>query len=510
MLANLLRHPVCRHPVAHWGALVIAALSSIALGLWVAGVGQSTPNPIPTGPRPDGVYWAAVRACKRAFLNTQDQRRCSAVAWEEASSTARAISTPSFHKAAREGMYELVGWTPDRGRGGTWNTNSNNAVAWDYDSGLWAGSELAHWWQSALALRTVVRYLERTDTTGPIYQRVLERTYRLEIHHPHAVASDYFVNRYGDDTAWWGIAWLDAANYEFRYVHDTAEAAAFLRLAEHDALYLAHMPKSCGGVVWELGYPPDTVTNAEYVALMADLYSFRNAAGPFNDPARARQWLHDATSDLSWLERSGLVNLAAGKVSDRMTRSCDPSAGPLTYTEGEMADALVQMGNALHDRAYYGEAARFINFATTRSLSNMVSRNGILQEPCEPSRSMCVPGDGASAALSGGPVRRWLDRLAWKGILAQAVDDFATATGSNRYRAFLHRQATAIVNNAIRDAHSLPGKCQSPSACEFVFYWAWPLSPARPMIVTTGTQMNALDVLTGVLAHSSGGPLGVY
>jgi hypothetical protein len=121
-----------------------------------------------------------------------------------------------------------------------------------------------------------------------------------------------------------------------------------------------------------------------------------------------------------------------------------------------------------------------------------------------------VPAVAASAALAGGPVRRWLDRLSWKGILAAAVDDFALATGSSRYSAFLHRQATAIVTHSIRDARDEPGACGSPASCQFVFYWAWPLSPARPMIVTTGTQMSALEALTGALPHPSGGPLGVY
>jgi len=470
-------------------------------------VGQSTPDPVPLGPHPDAAYWNAVRMCRSVFTHPQDQRQCGAVAWQSIAAAASAASTPSSQHAAREGLYELLGWNPTPGR---WNTNPDNAVSWDYDSGLWAGHELAHWWQSALALRSVVRYLERTGTTGQLYQRALERTYRLEIHHPQAIASDYFVNQYGDDTAWWGIAWLDATNYELHYAHNAAEASAFLRLAEHDARYLAQLPRACGGVVWERGFPPDTVTNAEYVALTADLYSFRNASGPFHDALWARTWLHDASSDLSWLEHSGLVDMAAGKVFDRLSGSCVALDAPLTYTEGEMADALIQMGNARHDPAYYTQAARFLRFATTRRLGDMVSPHGILQEPCEPTRTRCVPGAGASADLNGGPVRRWLDRLSWKGILAQALDDFVIATGSGRYGVFLRRQATAIVHNAIRDARGVPGECQSPSSCQFVFYWAWPLSPSRPMIVTTGTQMSDLDALTGAPHRSSGAPPGVY
>ena len=491
---------------------MLASLAGVALVLWATGVGQSGLNPIPVGPRPDPSYWSAARVCQRVFTNARDQRRCVQLAIDPSSSTLRAGAVPSFRTAARNGMYELIGWTPGRGgASGTWNTNPNNVISWNYNSGLWAGPELSHWWQSALALRTVVRYLERTHTTGRIYQQVLERTYRLEVHHPLAIASDYFVNMYGDDTAWWGIAWLEAANYEFNYVHNTADAATFLRMAEHDARYLVHMPRSCGGLVWELGYPTNTVTNAEYIALMAQLYSFRSLPGPFHNPSRARTWLRYARSDLDWLEhRSRLVDMKTGKVTDHLTKSCHKTHGPLTYTEGEMADALVQMGNALHDPTYYRQARNFLDFVTTRRRSNMVTPGGILQQPCESTRSRCVPVDKPSSALSGTPVETWLDQLSYKGILAQALDDYTAATGNHRYRAFLRRQATAIVENAIRDSKARPGNCRSPSTCWFVFYWGWPLNPSRPLLVNTATQMSALSILIGTLPQPPGGLVGPY
>jgi hypothetical protein len=72
----------------------------------------------------------------------------------------------------------------------------------------------------------------------------------------------------------------------------------------------------------------------------------------------------------------------------------------------------------------------------------------------------------------------------------------------------MRHQAAAIVHNAIRDPKGRPGDCSSPSSCQFVFYWAWPLSPSRPMIANTATQMSALDVLTGALPiHTGGRPL---
>jgi hypothetical protein len=152
---------------------------------------------------------------------------------------------------------------------------------------------------------------------------------------------------------------------------------------------------------------------------------------------------------------------------------------------------------------------RFLNFATTvGSPSHMVTSKGIMQQPCESKPSLCVPTRDRGR-LSGTPTETWLDQLSYKGILAQAIDDYVTATGSHRFAAFMRRQATAIVNNAIRDPKGRPGNCSSPSTCQFVFYWAWPLNPSRPMIANTATEMSALDVLTAVLPVRTGGrPLG--
>jgi len=487
----------------HWTAIGLAVLGALILVLWAAGVGHTTVNPVTLGPQPDRAYWSAARVCRRVFKDSQDQRRCLQLALDPTSSTLLAGSAPSVRTAAKEGMYELIGWTPGPGGTGSWNTNGKNEVRWNYNAGLWGGPELSHWWQSALVLRTVVRYLERTNTVAPIYQTVLERTYRLEVHHPLAIASDYFVNSFGDDTAWWGLAWLEASNYELHYVHNLSDARTFLWTAEYDARWMQRMKKSCGGFTWEVGFPTNTVTNAEFIALAAELYAYRSAPGPFHDAAKAQAWLHAARSDLGWLERSGLINMRTGRVSDHLTHSCHLAGGPLTYTEGQTAEALVQMGNALHQPSYYRQAEPFLNFIATRHKSDMDTRGGILQEPCESYKSACVPSSQPRSSLAGTPGESWLDQLIYKGIVGQALDDYVWATGSSRYEAYLHRQATAIVDNAITDGRGRPGNCGSPTSCQFVFYWAWPLNPIRPLTATTATQMSALAILTGVLPSSS-------
>lgn len=164
----------------------------------------------------------------------------------------RTGSPPAFSIAARRGIVELIGGGGD-----------DSPVAWDPKRGLWwSKNSPAHWWQSALGLRTLVRYLERTGNTNPVYQQLILAIYSRNVLTPHADATTNFVNRFLDDTAWWGLAWLEAAKYELRYRHDLSDTATFLGLAEWDANAVADAPKRCGGIEWERGYPPDTIATA--------------------------------------------------------------------------------------------------------------------------------------------------------------------------------------------------------------------------------------------------------
>jgi hypothetical protein len=489
-----------KNRLLRWGALVLASLLGAVVLLWALGVFKAT-RPSPrvhlthhTAPHP--VSLTAAEKCLRRFAAPQKRRRCVERAEHPDSSTLLAGLAPSFQKAAREGMYELIGWTPGPS-GGSWNTDGTDQVRWNYTSGLWGGDELSHWWQSAIVLRAVVRYLEHTDTVGPIYQTVLERAYSVQVQHPWAIASANFVNMYGDDTGWWGLAWLEAANYEQQYLHNPSQAQTFLSTAEYDARHMMGFRKSCGGFIWEVGDPANTATNAEFIALAAELYAFRNAAGPFHDSALAGQWLRAARSDLNWLEHSGLVNMQTGQVSDRLTFSCHAVGGPLTYTEGQTAEALVQMGNALHQPSYYAQAERFLNFIATPRLSGMDTPAGVLQEQCESQPSECAPAGQPRSSLAGTPDEAFLDQLVYKGIVAEALDDYVRGTGSPLYKAYLRRQATAIVYNAISSGDGHPGNCASPTSCQFAFRWGWPLTATDP--VTAATQMSALAALTGAI-----------
>ena len=174
---------------------------------------------------------------------------------------------PSFSRAARNGVGQLIG------------LGGSTPASQDPHDGLWGGHTLPNWWQSALALLTTVRYLERTHNTNPVYQRSLMLLYNKNVVRPNTRAPLDFANEFNDDTGWWGVAWLEAAKYEMKVRHDMTDASKFVDVAEWDANFIEQQPRRCGGIEWGMGKPPDTTTTAEYTALTAGLYNLRQLAG---------------------------------------------------------------------------------------------------------------------------------------------------------------------------------------------------------------------------------------
>jgi hypothetical protein len=383
-----------------------------------------------------------------------------------------AQGAPSYSQAAGNGIRELLG------------TGDGSPVAWDAATGLWDDYRNPHggpyWWQSAVAVLTLARFGQRTGDPDPAIQHVLVRTYQLNVSRP---ATRNFITNYMDDTGWWGLAWLAASQYELSVRHDASDAARFLNVAEADASHIAAAPRPCGGVEWELASAPNTIANAEFIALTAGLARYQQAPGPFHDPRGAARWLSAARADLGWFEQSGLVDMATGSVSDHMgNEACQVHGGPLTYDEGLTADALVQLGAALSQPAYYGEAQTFLAY-TTDSANGMVS-GGVLQDQCEALTPNCA----------GNPHQ--LDFAAFKGLFVASLSDWTTASGNPAFESFIDDQANAIIANDILGASSSSPGCDTPHDCQFGFSWA---RPEPTMVVTVGTQESALLALTAAL-----------
>lgn len=374
-------------------------------------------------------------------------------------------------------------------------------VSWDETTGLWdrlappvgapPGWQPPMWWQSALAMRSLVRFITRAHDTQPAYQKVIANVYRLNISKPGTREPVNFQNAFMDDTAWWGLTWLAAYQYEHIVKHDQAAAGRYLALAESDAGYIASQPRACHsqGIEFRPRYAPNIITNTEFVSLAAQLAQVRGASGQFHNSAKRHAWLADARGVLTWLEGSGLVHMLAGTVAQTYTGQCRPSGKGQTYTAGEMADALTQMGKATRERFYFNQAAVFIN--RTLAASSPMVADGVLQEPCEGRAGSCV---GYSYNIT-----------VFKGLFTDAVADWADATGSARYDPFLVSQAQAVLANST-GSRNRAKVCRTPASCQLSMYWARRVPAANaPIPPTPGSQTSGLSALSDALSDRTGG-----
>ncbi len=383
--------------------------------------------------------------------------------------------------AVTQGEHELFGFG-DRA----------NPMHFEVATGLWEDQTPAGfagqpaWWQSAIATWQTVRYLTATGSTSEAFQRALDRTFALNVSLPGSKAPVNFGNRYLDDTGWWGLTWLAAAGYELDVRGDQFRAKQYLRVAEWDAKYIIDAPRVCGGISWRIGTPPDTIASAEYVALAAELSSFRRAAGPFQDDAKAKRWLNYAGAVMHWLDASGLINRQTGGVYDTLSADCRPQGPTTTYSEGEVADALIGLGAAAGRPADFQAARVFIDY-TLGPESGMSSPGGVLQESCEAQADRCHGSQQFNVS-------------SFKGLFAQAVADYDQATGTDTYHAWLQAQAQAILARDTFNTVGQPAHCHTPASCQFGFYWSRAVDQSdAPVPLTIATQTSALQALTSAL-----------
>jgi Glycosyl hydrolase family 76 len=390
---------------------------------------------------------------------------------------------------AYQGVQEFIG------------SSDNSPVAWSYSTGLWGNRTGPYWWQSALGINTLARYGQRTGQLQSSIQAVLTRTYQVN-------DQNSFTNNYMDDTAWWGSGWLTAAQYELYVLNDKTDARNFLSVAENDADYIAKQQKVCGGIPWSVSpqTAPHTISQSTYIALAAGLARFLQASGPLQNTRRASTYLRNAQNAWNWLASSGLVDTSTGKVtydSIASTSNCQSfGGGPVTYTQGEVADALVQLGTAAGNAVYYGDAASFLNWAinpdspafspfvcdssndsSSSSVPSCTEDFLMLQDRCEIYSINCSANSNEA------------DVTAFKGIFMQGMSDYVSATASTAFDTFIQDQPTAIIENDDFYGYSAGPTCGSPTSCQFGRSWA----RVEPLELTDGTQESALNALTAAL-----------
>ena len=396
----------------------------------------------------------------------------------------------SIAQAASNAAQELAG------------SGDNSAIAWEPLSGAWGkrdapprgvrGWESPWWWQAALDFRAMIRYLEQTRDPAPVYQKIIEQTFNLNVRKPGSNMPMNFGNEFMDDTLWWGIAWLEAARYELGVRHNTSLAGRYLSVAEWDATYAWRQPRPCGqqGIEWEKGFPPDTITNAEFVSLAGELAHTLEQRGPFQDRVAAKQWIARGWQIMFWLRYTHLINVHTGHVWNGYNSKCQKTGGALPYTVGETAEAFVQMGLGAGLPSFFKVAQRFLEYGFS-PYSKMLY-HGVLQEPCETEGGRCV-GE-----------KRLADSAAWKAMFVDAVADWQQATGSTLYDQFLTQQAYAVIDHAASNGNLLTS-CQTPHDCQIGFYWAKPTPPGESTLpVGPGTQESGLASLTDALGAFTG------
>lgn len=181
------------------------------------------------------------------------------------------------------------------------------------------------------------------------------------------------------------------------------------------------------------------------------------------------------------MERSGLVNLGQGTVMGSLSPTCQPQNGsPTMIEEGEMAEALVQLGRVLRASSYYQRAGNFLRY--TIDPGRKMTASGVLREQCEDVTPNCA-GE-----------RHQLNATSRKGIFVLAMADWAAASGSSEFRPFLHDQVRSLLEHDVWAGRS--SGCRAGHACQFGFSW---VGGVPKMLVSVGTQESAVDAFTAVL-----------
>ena len=282
-----------------------------------------------------------------------------------------------------------------------------DALMWSYDpyNAWWPSS----WWNSAVALTSVIDYTRQSGDTG--YEWIVNRTFQVNrVAFPAGARSSDpvdgdFISRSTDDSEWWALAWIDA--------YDLTHDATYLNEAVTIVNYVNTLwdTGTCGGGVWwdrERTYK-NAVTNALYVLLTAALH---------NRIPGDTGWLNRANTAWNWFSSSGMIN-SAGLVNDGLNASCANNGGTVwSYNQGLSIGAGVELWRATGDGSVLATARHLADSAIG---SSALVTNGLLTESCDSLSSQCDD----NAKQFKGIFIRYLGDL--NGVVGGAYNTFITA-----------------------------------------------------------------------------------
>jgi len=296
------------------------------------------------------------------------------------------------------------------------------------------------WWQSAVALSTVETYAQTTGDTS--FDAAITQAYALN-------SRGKFENSSDDDTAWWGLAWLQA--------YDMTRNRSYLSMAETDADYIHQdWDSACGGGVWWQRDPrsyKNAISNELFLELTAWLH---------NTIPGDTKYLAWAQAEWSWFDNSGMIN-SGNLINDGLSNDCTNNGQPTwTYNQGVILAGLAQLYKATGNRALLTEAETL----ATAAISHLAA-GGVLTEPCK--TDACADKFGASAQ-------------SFKGIFVTDLKVLAVTAHTSQFNAFFRAQAQSIETRDTTSQHQLG------------VYWAGPIAG-----VTPSSQASALDALVAAV-----------
>lgn len=236
-----------------------------------------------------------------------------------------------------------------------------------------------------------------------------------------------FINDYYDDEGWWLLAWVEAYNQTGNKQYLDMAKYIFEDMA-------SSWDDTCGGgIYWK---KPNQYKNAIANNLFA--LSAARLYGATGDE-KYKQWLLD---DAKWFLQSGMI-AEDGMVYDG-TRECKPRGASYTYNHGVAMAWLAEL-YLLTDNQQYIDTAMLIADA---AIKNLVSEDGILKEGREPDD---LGNDGVQ----------------FKGIFIRHLGFLYEVTGEPRYRDFILKNATSVIENSY-----------SPEHKSFGSFWTGPFDKA--------------------------------
>ncbi|MEV8047975.1 glycoside hydrolase family 76 protein [Streptomyces griseoluteus] len=284
-------------------------------------------------------------------------------------------------------------------------------ASYQTNEGWWRSS----WWNSAVALTSVVDFARATGTHD--YDWAVARTFEQNkgVFPAGGRSSDpvegHFISRAVDDAAWWGVAWVAAYDltHERRYLDEAVTITDYVR-GFWDT-------NTCGGGVWwnrERTYK-NAVTSGLYLWLTSALH--QRLSGD-------TVWGARAVTAGDWYLGSGLIN-SSGLVNDGLTSGCANNGQTVwSYNQGLAIGGFTELWRSTGSSRYLDAAKRLADAALS---STALTRDGVLTESCDVGGASCDD-----------------NQKQFKGVFVRHLADLASAAGSPAYRAYLVRQADSV------------------------------------------------------------------